>query len=252
MSHPLTGCSVLVTRPAHQAGELAARIEAAGGCALRFPLLAIEPLAGALENCLARIAQTDFLLFVSANAVDHLLPALLSAHPLPCGLQLGAVGRPTAARIAHYGCPVALCPAHRFDSEGLLELPALQAVEGRRVLIARGEGGREMLAETLRARGARVDYLEVYRRVCPQVNLAEHPWAERGEVDVILLTSPESLENLLAILREPPWLKDKTLLVIGERLKQLAEEQGFSRVLAAAEMSDAGLFKTLLAYWETL
>ena len=162
----LAGRVVLVTRPAGQGEQLADRVRAAGGEPFLFPTLAIEPVSPS-PHAAALLRRPDvfsWAVFVSANAVAHGLPLILAAGAWPPGLRAAAVGAGTAAALRARGVPQVLAPAAGGDSESLLALAAMHEVGGQRVLVIRGVGGRELLADTLRARGAHVEYLECYRR----------------------------------------------------------------------------------------
>ncbi|MCK9530208.1 MAG: uroporphyrinogen-III C-methyltransferase [Gammaproteobacteria bacterium] len=239
--HELAGIGVLITRPAHQARGLAERIEALGGTAVAWPTLDIVPPQdpAAAERTLARLAEFDVLVFVSANAVSHGL-ALLSG-PLPAGIQVAVVGDGTARAVAEQtGRPPALRPATRFDSEGLLALPELQDLHGRQVLIVRGEGGRALLGETLRARGATVEYAEVYGRAVPAAAPAAALQAlAEGRVQVVTATSSEGLRNLVAMAGvHTPALLALPLVVGAERQRRTAAELGFHGPIIVAENAD--------------
>ncbi len=110
----------------------------------------------------------DLYVFISPNAVTF-AGRLLEGHSLPDGARLAAVGSGTAQALQQAGFKVDLLPDARFDSEGLLALPELSRLAGRRVVIVRGEGGRPLLGDELRARGADVVYAEVYRRSRPEM-----------------------------------------------------------------------------------
>ena len=194
----LAGIRVLVTRPEHQAQTLIAAIEAANGVACAFPVIEITPRdRDDVQNDADRLPQPDIAVFVSANAVAH---GLGFAGDAP----LAAVGPATAAAIAAAGRDVDIRPAQGFDSESLLAEPAMNDVEGKAVRIIRGVGGRVLLGDTLRSRGASVDYLEVYARRIPEVpagrvnSLANE--IAGGEIDVVTVMSVQSLDNLLRLL----------------------------------------------------
>ncbi len=257
----LAGLKIVVTRPAHQAQNLCARIEAAGGRALLFPVIEIAETEDkqALTDCIKRLDEIDTAVFVSANAVNKALPQILAERELPARLKLAAVGQSTARALAAQGVQPALVPDKQFNSEGLLALDALQAhaIRGRQLVIFRGEGGRELLADTLKQRGAQVSYVNVYRRVKPRVNFSEFPWISQEEnpkaagngVDIIIVTSGEGLENLFDLLRSPAWLLRKKLLVISERMRALAQSLGVKTPpVVASRASDAGLFEALLQW----
>src|SRR3569833_3456597 len=156
MSTALPGLTVMVTRPAHQAVRLCELIRAAGGEALANPVLEIGTVedAAPVRALLARRDEFDIALFVSSNAVDH-AAALGVEHGVPPTLKLAAVGQRTAESLrSHFGRVDIEAPPP-YNRETLLATRALQQVKGKRSVIARGAGGRELLAETLRTRRAR-------------------------------------------------------------------------------------------------
>jgi len=238
----LQGLRVLVTRPQAQADNLAALIEQHGGQAILLPLIIIEPVTGDEHNraLLKRLSAGDFLIFVSANSVRH---ALTYLRDIPLQqVQIAAIGQATANELAHHGFSVQLVPESGFDTESLLAMPPMQAVAGHRVVIVRGMGGRETLAQTLRARGAEVDYAEVYRRVKPDIVLSDHIAA--AQIDVMTITSGEALSNLaqLASAQDQHWIFKKPLVVIHDRIAVLAEQMGFGKqIYVAQDVSDTAL-----------
>jgi uroporphyrinogen-III synthase len=249
----LAGCRVLVTRPAQQAQRLCELIGHAGGRAYSLPVIEIAAPADpqALAGRLAELERYDFAVFISSNAVHGVCAA--AARVWPDTLRVAAVGRGTAAALAEHGLRVDLRPGRDFSSEGLLALDELQRLTGRRVIIFRGGGGRELLAETLRARGAEVVYAEAYRRVLPPAGRAAlQRIAAAQPVDAIVVTSSEGLHNLhqLAAESQRDWLLGHQLIVIGERTARLAGELGFRPpARLAAEASDEGLLAALLGWW---
>ncbi|ROR34395.1 uroporphyrinogen-III synthase [Inmirania thermothiophila] len=244
----LGGAGVLVTRPAHQAEGLCRLIEAAGGQALRYPVIAIEPLPD--DGLLAeRLRGADLAVFVSANAVREARARLGAGFRRPPGLRVAAVGEATARALAEAGLAADVVPAQGADSEALLAEPALQDVAGRRVLVVRGEGGRELLAETLRRRGAEVAHVALYRRVRPP--LGPEPllrWRRAGLLDVALATSVEALENLAAMAGEVlPHLQQRPLVAVSGRVVQRARALGFARPWCAGGAGDRTLLEAVAA-----
>ncbi len=200
---PLTGLRVLVTRPAAQAERLAALIEQAGGEAIRFPALEIAPPrdGAALEHVLADITRFDLAIFISPNAVAHGLVSLKPHGGLPPKLTVAAIGRGTADALMQAGIVKAIVPADGSDTEALLALPQMNDIAGKRVVVFRGEGGRELLGDTLRARGAEVTYAECYRRVRPDVDAGPvNARFHAGGIDIVTVTSVETLRNLHDLL----------------------------------------------------
>ena len=156
---------MLVTRPEHQAGELLAAIEAASGSATAFPVLEIVSTpANDLQRDVDALPPADIVIFVSANAVRAGFAAFADG-----AAKVAAVGPATARAIQAAGGTVDIVPDDGFDSGHLLATPALQAVEGQSITIVRGQSGRELLAETLKHRGADVHYLGAYRRATRRI-----------------------------------------------------------------------------------
>lgn len=252
--HPcnLRGRGVLVTRPAHQAEGLCRLIESAGGRARRFPTLVIAPIQG--ERAQALLAEHwDLVYFVSPNAVRCAHALVRGRQPWLHARQVAAVGDGTARALQATGRIADLVPSGRFESEELLALPALARMDEQRVLIVRGEGGRGLMAETLRQRGARVSIAEVYRRSCPEVDpsplLAR--WSE--QIDWVTVTSEQILRNLMAILgpagRER--LLVTPLVVIAERTADTARRLGFREIVLAERASDEAILAALCRYADT-
>ncbi|MDH5694044.1 MAG: uroporphyrinogen-III synthase [Gammaproteobacteria bacterium] len=244
----LSGIGVLVTRPEHQADALCALIEQAGGKAIRFPVLEIVAPSdeSSLTHAVAHLQDYDMAVFISPNAVNQSLNRILAKGPFPVSVQIAAVGRASAKAVSKFGLQIDIFPKQRFDSEALLELPEMRQVNGKRILIFRGEGGRELLAETLKARGAEVDYAEAYRRARPKSDVGGlmKRWA-RGEIGVVTVTSNESLHNLYDMVGQlgRHWLLKTPLVVASERGVELAKELGFkSPILTIPQVSDEAIF----------
>jgi uroporphyrinogen-III synthase len=165
--------------------------------------------------------RPNVAVFVSRNAVECGLDAVRGT-----GARLAAVGPATAAAIEAAGGRVAIRPAGGSDSEHLLAAPALEDVAGSTIVIVRGNGGRELLADTLRARGAAVHYLPVYRRelnVLPTDRIDAVTGAlERGQIGFVIALSVETLRNLLLLLGPgaETLLRKSTLVAPGERVIQ--------------------------------
>ena len=249
---PLAGVGVLVTRPVPQAAGLCALIEAAGGRAVRFPALAISaaPDSAAARTALAALDHYDLVVFVSANAVDQAL-ALRPVADWPPGVRCAALGAGTVRALTRHGLQAPLVAPPPHDSEALLAMPQLQDLSGWRILIIRGVGGRELLGETLRARGATVDYAAVYQRIRPDSDTRDilSAW-EKGAVDVVTVSSGETLSNLVAMLGESlrERLLTTPLVVVSSRMVQQALALGFVSPLLAEAASDAALITALIAW----
>ena len=249
----LAGCRVLVTRAAHQAHDLCRLIDDLGGRPLRVPAIEIQAAESdeALSQLLARIGSFDIAIFISANAVEWGLK-LLPQQRLPEAIDIVAVGQATALALAKSGHTVDVVPEHGFDSESLLEAPELDESEirGKSVMIFRGEGGRPLLGDTLRMRGAKVSYAEVYRRCCPQTrSVAGIDW-RLEDVDVATVTSSMILDNLFTMFGtdEHERLCSMPLVVISERLLAHARKLGCEQVMLARGPGDHDLVEAICAW----
>ncbi len=252
MTQFLSGRTVLITRPAHQTAALAQKVAAAGGTAFVFPALGIEPVAAdRLAEAFAYLATADIAIFVSPNAAQFGMVAIRARGGLPHTLQIFAVGPGTARALAERGVEGVVTPDGQ-DSEALLALPQLQAVAGRRVMIVRGVGGRALMADTLRERGAQVQFMECYQRTCPHTDPAPllARWQADG-IDAVTIASAETLRNLALLLGEPGahLLATTPLFAPHEKIAEAARDFGIAHVIATAG-GDAGLLDGLVNWFK--
>ena len=250
MSGPLNGAGVVVTRPARQAAALAREIATLGGRPLVFPAIVILPPVdeAPLREVQRHLEDYDIAIFISANAVEYGVgdPGAWPAQLLPL-----APGPGTAAALAAVGITHARMPATTMDSEGLLALPELVDVAGRRVVIFRGAGGRELLRTALRARGAHVVQVECYRRARPAAGAAGliEAWRDK-RIDAVTLTSSEGLDNLWAIFdaEARAFLIATPVFVPHPAIARHAGALGLRSVIVTPP-ADAGLIASLLEYF---
>jgi uroporphyrinogen-III synthase len=243
---PLKGVAVLVTRPAAQSQDLCARIEAQGGEAIAFPTIAIEPVAASQAQ-----PHYDWLIFVSANAVRHGLPLVVR----DAGTRIAAIGKATAAALTACDVRVDAMPSGNATSEALLAHPAFAGINQQSALIVKGVGGRELLYDALTQRGAQVTSLEVYKRVQPLVDMAcvlafEQRWRDEG-VDIVTLTSVETLENLLTMLSESgrALLKTTPFVTVSERIAAAARGKGLVGTCVLSRGADDDALIGAIAAW---
>jgi len=248
----LAGRRIVVTRPAGQNEGLAELIRAEGGEPIVFPVLEILDLddTRALVAAADRLHEYDLAVFISPNAVDKALNVIGARRAWPPGLRAATIGRASERALARYGVADVIAPSGRFDSEALLALPQLADVQGWRVVVFRGDGGRELLGDTLRSRGATVEYVECYRRVRPNADVEPllKRWG-RGEIDAVTVSSSEGLRNLYDMLGKlgQAWLKRTPLLAPHARIAQNARELGCERVIETGP-ADEGLCAGLVAF----
>lgn len=249
-SLPLHGRSIVITRPAHQAAVITQRLQVAGANVVVFPLLEIAAPSNpsVCESRLSQLSQYDYLIFTSPNAVERALSML--SGKVSAGISVAAVGKKTAKALYQRGVVVTVVPESDFNSEALLACPELQSVNAKAVAIIRGEGGRELLRDTLQQRGARVDYLDVYRRICPADDLLPIvKLREQSGLDIIVLTSVESLQNLFRLGSGESWLDHVTLLVGSERIAETVRQTShIGNVLIATDPSDETIYRRLLSW----
>ena len=254
----LAGLRVLVTRPRGQSAGLVALIEACGGVAIAFPVIDILPVHESRAGRLVLESLDDFdrVIFVSPNAVEHGLALMEGEDARQTRAAFMAVGASTAAALERAGVGAVMRPAGSASSEALLALPELQgdALAGTRILIVRGEGGRELLGDTLSKRGARVQYAEVYRRACPVPDDGTvAACGEQGGIDTIVITSVQGLENLFEMLGEAAvgWLRKTGYVVASERLATRVLGMGITQPsVVAAGADDEALVEALLRWRE--
>ncbi|MCU7843492.1 MAG: uroporphyrinogen-III synthase [Candidatus Thiodiazotropha sp. (ex Monitilora ramsayi)] len=241
----LGGRGVLVTRAYKQSAGICHLIESQGGRAVRFPALEIVP-GSDRASALAQLHQAyDLVVFISPNAVRHASDLLSGTHIKAD--RFCAVGKATETAMREAGYPIDLIPEHRYDSEGVLAIPALQQMAGQQVLIVRGQGGRALLGDTLCARGAKVGYAEVYRRRRPDADSTPllRNWSD--SIDLVTATSAEVLDNLIGMLGDEGWpmLRQTPLLVISDRMREAAEVKGFKTILQAEGADDTSIMAAI-------
>lgn len=246
---PLSGRRIVLTRPAEQNTALANRIQALGGEPILFPVLVIGEIADrdALADAVERLASCDLAVFVSPNAVSRVMPLVHARGGWPSGLAAATVGPASAAVLDEHGVSRVIVPQDRFDSEHLLALLPTD-MSGKRVFIFRGQGGRPLLGDTLRRRGAQVEYVSCYTRTRPQE--VELPDAMKRPVDAIVVTSSEGLRNLIDMLGAAarPVLDGCTLFVPHARIGESARALGL-RAIVETGPSDAGVLSALERFW---
>ncbi|WP_444887784.1 uroporphyrinogen-III synthase [Microbulbifer sp. JMSA008] len=252
MAKRLQGKRVLTTRPAHQADTWGTLLRATGAEVDTIPMLAIEPLIDeaaqqAIKKRILDFDQVDFAIFVSQNAVRYAVDWLEDYWPqLPQGPRYLAIGAATAKALLMRGITCEHSGEH-MTSEDLLALPTLQEVSGLRVLIFRGTGGRTLIGDTLRARGGRVDYCELYRRSLPAgapADLAGYSFTP----DAITVHSGETLANLHSCIERAncAHLLQAALICPSARVAEQARALGFIYTSSAQNAGDSAMLEALL------
>lgn len=239
----LNNLRVMVTRPKPQGILLCEQIRLLGGQPVYFPTIEIVPHGN--SNLLSNLDQFNFLIFISPEAV-YQSAKLISK--LPENVKFAAIGARTAKALEEMGLPAPIFPQEDWNSEGLLKLPEMQGVSGKKIAIIKGLGGRQWLEEELERRGAKVNLIIVYQRTLPQIEVKPYvDLFQRGFVDVIICTSNEGLQNLKILLNDA-WsdLQKTPLLVISERMALWAQELGFKQILLSKNASQNAILEALV------
>jgi len=251
----LTNLRVLVTRPAQQSSALLNRLKEAGAVPVPFPLLqitAIDENHSGFQKVKQSILDLDLyqhVIFISPNAaalggewIDQYWPQL------PVRINWFAIGSRTAEVLNNYGIGAYHNPLG-YDSESLLTTPELNNIEDHSILIMRGVGGREKLADELRARGAKVSYAELYERERPHYTNKDIVQALSPAPDVILISSGEALNNLADLARQAELSLDSLsgchIIVPSERINTIARGMGFEHITTASGPDDQAMLDTL-------
>lgn len=236
----LNGFKVLITRPEKQAQKLCDMVTEIGGEAIALPVIDIVPIAANQWDNVT-LPEQDMIICVSRNAVRYFMAGI--QQDLPDNVQLVAIGSGTAAFMRDNGLRVDIQPPSPAGSESLLATPDLNNVTDKKVLIVRGEGGRELLAETLTARGAKISYIEVYQRNLPIVSMAKIEQAKMA--DCVIVTSVAGLDNLCRLMTNGI-LNKKWLIVVSERIRKHAISLGFQHISVADDASDIAIMQQVI------
>ena len=252
MQKTLSNLGVAITRPMGQAKKLQRLIHANGGEPISFPLIKIVALQdySLFDKTIERLESYDWAIFISSNAVQMGMPKVLARFTeLPLQLKLAAIGPVTASELVQM-CELknlvrsVLMPENKFDSESLLSLPEMQFVQGKKIMIFRGIGGRDVLADILQARGAQVTFAECYQRINPQQNclVLQQLW-EHKKCQAIVVTSSEAMRSLIQMTNNggDDWIRNILICVNHARVAEEAVALGLHVAIAAAPGDEAML-----------
>ena len=234
---------VLVTRPASQAFNLSEQLSAAGLTPIPYPSIEIQTIDAdpRARQQLSQLAEQDYLIFTSANAVSH-ADQLLKRHWPKLPNQLVAIGPKTADNLRRIGLTPSIIAQAPFTSESLLDKFPVQ-LDAKTATLIKGEGGRSFLADQLRQRGLALQSIDVYRRGRP-----EYTALPDETLDYITISSQLALSNLFALLptRAEQLKQHCHFIVFSQRIAEYAQSLGCQHVDASPEASDEGLVSTIL------
>lgn len=240
---------LIVTRPAAQAADWVRQLAALGLQADALPLIGIAPVAdpAPLRAAWQALPAYKLVVFVSPNAVQHFRAAAAPLAPWPPGVLAGSTGPGTTQALRQAGVPAAqiIEPAAegaQFDSEALWARLQGMAWAAQRVLVVRGEDGRDWLADVLRKQGAQLDFLAAYRRLPPQLDaagLALLAAARRHPAQHLwLFSSSEAIGSLRFLAPAADWSRGHAV-ASHPRIVQAARELGFGQVQLTAPTAQA-------------
>lgn len=250
--------TLLNTRPSHQAEDLNLAVEKVGGLALTCPTMQIEPLA--LASPVSALSTFDKIVFISANAVKAFVKLDLPTTNLP---RLFAIGKATVKAGQDAGLNMVSATSLQFDSEALLQHPDLQQLENQKILIVKGEKGRELLADTLQLRGAFVEEWSLYRRHAMPLCTENWHRFQQSVNPVVLATSITGLQYLLQAFEQQNngqnrteqawsesqlnWLRDQNLVVFSQRIKEWAIQQNWKgKIEVVSTQSNQGIVNGIM------
>ncbi len=252
----LAGKGILITRPLHQSEGLATRIRELGGEPWLFPVLEISDSENKqpLLELITRLDEFDLAVFVSPNAVEKAIPLIQMSRSWPRHVLVATVGKGSARALERYGITNVIVPEEGADSEALLRMSQLQAMQGRHVVIFRGNDGRKLLGDTLRERGASIEYIECYRRHKPAADplpLLMH-WRDDG-IQAVIVSSSEGLDNLFDMIGETgqQLLKVTPVFTAHERIEHKARKLGIRKIYRTP-LGDEGSVQGLLEHFEKM
>lgn len=250
-AHSLSGVTVLVTRPQGLGENLVREVESRDGRAVLLPAIAIQPVQPDTSELadLATLPAGGLAIFASRNAVAW--GARYLPQPRP---RVAAIGPSTASALAELGMTPDIRPAG-YTTEDLLAQPEFADLSGVRAFIIRGADGREALSAGLKARGARVRYLDVYRRVPAALDPHRRReilalWAAGG-IQIYTATSGDIFRNLCTILGQEgePLLRNTPLVTVSARVLNIASEWGHSAARVLADEPDDRSLAEAIANW---
>jgi uroporphyrinogen-III synthase len=245
----LSDKTILITRPGGRERQLRQLIEQSGGKVIHYPVIHIQPPPELditqLIQLREKLHSFTVAIFISPTAVEQ---SQIYFPALPEHFIIVAIGSKTTEQLKQQNIPVDI-EASEHNTESLLKDPFFQMpnIEGQRILIFRGNGGRALLGDTLIRRGAQVRYVETYQReLPPHPPLEEH---QISDIDAITISSNEGLDNLITLMEDPSLLIDTPLVVPSPRARTLARQHGFKTIISAQNATDEATINALIDYF---
>lgn len=248
MASVLSNKTILITRPDGREKHLRQLFEQAGANVIHYPVFSIQPPPELdikqLMKLHDQLHSFTMAIFISPTAVEQ---SQIYFPVLPEHLTVVSIGSKTSEALQQHDIQVNI-EAAEHNTESLLKSTAFQMpqLQGQRILIFRGNGGRPLLGDTLIQRGAQVRYVEIYRREIPP-----HPPLSLQQItslDAITISSNEGLDNLVTLMEDPSLLIDTPIVVPSPRAKTLARQHGFKFIVLAKNATDEAAISALTQY----
>ncbi|NOQ88581.1 MAG: hypothetical protein GQ550_06615 [Gammaproteobacteria bacterium] len=245
-TNPLSNKTILITRPDGREKQLRQLIEQAGGNVIHYPVIHIQPPQELdiqqLRHIRDQLHSFTMAIFISPTAVEQ---SRIYFPALPEHFTIVSIGNKTTQALQKQHLHVDI-EASETNSESLLKDPRFQMpeMEGHRILIFRGQGGRALLGDSLVKRGAQIRYVETYQReIPPHPPLTEQ---QISSLSAITISSNEGLDNLITLMEDPSLLMDIPLVVPSPRAQLLAKQHGFRSIYLAQDATDEAMIYALL------
>lgn len=255
VSSLLGGVNVLICRPEESSKELASALSALGAKCHILPTLDIieVPISDIERQYILSLDQYQYVIVTSQHAANlglHLIDTYWPQFPLDQTWL--AIGQKTASLLATENLRL-VSPEKDLTSEALLKLPQLNKVKDQKILLLKGKEGRDTISQILTKRGAKVDSIELYERVCPAYTDEEiHTALIKFKANYIVTLSGETLNNLISLCEEPNInLSSKTFIVPSNRVANIAYGHGFKSVLIPANLKPIDLIKSITNHKKT-
>lgn len=240
---------VLITRSQENSQTLAHYLAALGDTLIPFPVMEFRPTTQqtALKKAVQTLHLSTIAIFISQPAVHFTVPLIREYWKTLPNIEWAAIGPATQKALQHYDIQAIIPPNPPYESESLLAMPQLQHVQHQTITLFRGNGGRELLKETLTLRGATLHLVESYERALPDINIALQLKALRETpVDALVITSLESLQYFLTLVGPAiDWLKEIPTIVVGLRMHERINKLEFKRTWMAMGADDASILPIL-------
>ncbi len=242
--------TILITRPAGREKNLKRLIEQAKAYVIHYPVISIQPPSELdikqLDILQEQLQSFTMAIFISRTAVEQ---SLVYFPVLPEHLFIASIGAKTTQALEQHNISVQL-QAPEFTTESLLATDKFQMpeIKGQRILIFRGNGGRQTLGDTLIQRGAQIRYVEIYQRTIPP--LPPLSLQQINSLNAITISSNEGLDNLVTLMEDPSLLIDVPIFVPSPRAATLAREHGFKTIVTAKNATDEAIFNALTDFFQ--